>query len=110
MNKVSLINMERINAIGGLDNPDIRRIISSFAEDLSGYMLLLDRQREEKCGVEILATLHKLSGSARTCGFTGISHAVEIWGSSANPYDKCLYLDLCNTINASIEEWQALMK
>jgi HPt (histidine-containing phosphotransfer) domain-containing protein len=107
--RAPLIDLERINEIGGLDNPDIRRILSSFIDDLAGYLLLIERLREEKRASEMLLTLHKLAGSARTCGFIGINHAVGCWENLANPYKPSLHSNLRSTVEASIEVWQTLV-
>lgn len=107
--KVPLIDLERINEIGGLDNPDIRRILNSFILDLNGYLLLIDRLREERCDLEMLATLHKLAGSARTCGFAGINRAIASWDTLANPYKTSLHLNLRSIVEASIDEWHRLV-
>lgn len=107
--KVPLIDVDRINEIGGLDNPDILRILNSFILDLPGYLLLIDRLREERSEGEMLATLHKLAGSARTCGFTGINQAVASWDTLANPYKPKLHSNLHAIVEASIEEWQKLV-
>ncbi len=107
--RIPLIDIERINEIGGLDSPDIRRILSSFIEDLPGYLLLIDRLREERRAEEMLSTLHKLAGSARTCGFSGINRAVASWDTLANPYKPSLHSNLRMTVEASIEEWYGLI-
>lgn len=109
ISRVPLIDTERIAEIGGLQNPDIRRILSSFIDDLAGYLLLIDRLREEQCAAEMLATLHKLAGSARTCGFTGINRAVASWDTTANPYRPSLHTNLRMAVEASVVEWQRLI-
>jgi HPt (histidine-containing phosphotransfer) domain-containing protein len=106
--KRSLIDEERISEIGGLENPDIRRILTSFTSDLIGYLHLIDQQRQEKGTEELLATLHKLAGASRTCGFSGISRAVDAWTGSAKPFSPKLHADLRTVIEASIEEWHNL--
>lgn len=105
-----LIDLERISEIGGLENPDIRRILCAFIEDLPGYLALIERLRNERDTVEMLAVLHKLSGSSRTCGFTGISRAIESWKTLADPNRVNLHTNLKLTVAASIEEWNALTK
>jgi HPt (histidine-containing phosphotransfer) domain-containing protein len=104
--KRNLFDAERINEIGGLGNPEIRRILDSFTGELSGYMHLIDQQREEKRTSELLVTLHKLAGASRTCGFAGISRAVDAWAGASNPLSSKLHADLRAVIEASIHEWQ----
>jgi HPt (histidine-containing phosphotransfer) domain-containing protein len=106
--KPSLIDIERVNAIGGLDSPDICRILDAFISDLGGYLPLIERLREEESTLELLATLHKLAGSARTCGFAGIDRAAALWDNSNNPYKASLYSNLRKTIETSTEEWQKM--
>lgn len=106
--KLPLIDIERVNEIGSLDNPDICRILDAFIFDLNGYLLLIERLRDEQSTVELLATLHKLAGSARTCGFAGIDRAAAWWDHSNDPYKASLYSNLRKTIETSTEEWQKL--
>lgn len=107
--KVPLIDIDRINDIGGLDNPDVRRILGAFILDLKGHLVLVERLREERRDVEMLATLHKLAGAARTCGFVGINQAIASWDTLANPYRASLHTNLQAIVEASIEEWQILV-
>jgi len=107
--KPALIDKARINEIGGLENPDIRRILESFTNDLIGYLHLIDQQREEKSGDELLSTLHKLAGASRTCGFTGISRVLDGWTGHAKLFNSKLHADLRTVIEASIDEWQSMV-
>lgn len=106
--KPSLIDIERVNEIGGLDSPDICRILDAFIFDLNGYLPLIERLRDEQGTLELLATLHKLAGSARTCGFTGIDRAAALWDHSNDPFKASLYSNLRKAIETSTEEWQKL--
>lgn len=105
----SLIDHDRIEEIGGLENPDIRRILDSFTRDLTGYLYLMDQQRAEENAVALLATLHKLAGASRTCGFSGISRVVDAWMASPKLLSSNFHTDLQSTIEASIAEWRCLV-
>lgn len=103
-----MIDLERIEEIGGLESPDIRRILEAFIEDLRGYMSLIERLKVEKSSEALLATLHKLAGASRTCGFTGIDRAVSAWDTRANPFNAKLHLNLFAVIEASLVDWRAI--
>lgn len=107
--KRNLIDQRRIDEIGGLANPDILRILDSFTNDLTGYMHLIDQQREKKLNVELSMTLHKLSGASRNCGFAGIGEAVEALLASENRFGAKLHANLRSVIAGSIEEWRGLV-
>lgn len=107
--KSALIDVERINEIGGLDNPDIVRILEAFVLDLKVHLLLIERLRLERCDVQMMETLHKLAGSARSCGFVGINRAIAAWETFANPYKSSLHSNLHSIVEASIEEWRTLV-
>lgn len=106
--KNPLIDLARINDIGGLESPDIRRILGAFIEDLPGYLFLIERQKQDKKSVALLATLHKLAGASRTCGFTGIDRAISAWNPLANPFSTRLHQNLRKVIEASVVDWHAM--
>jgi len=106
--KQPLIDLGRIQDIGGLESPDIRRILGSFIEDLAGYLFRIDRLKAEKDAGALVATLHKLDGASRTCGFTGINRAITAWDTLANPFNTRLHLNLRSVVEASIEEWSSI--
>lgn len=104
----SLIDKTRIEEIGGLESPDIRRILNEFTIDLVGFMHLIEQEwKEEKVG-ELLATLHKLNGASRTCGFTGVGRAADLLIASSQPLDSKLHAELQAVIEKSIKEWQIM--
>ena len=108
MKAVQLIDSERINAIGGLGDSDIRRILENFIGDLPGYVSALENLKLQGNGPEIILTLHKLKGAALTCGFSAVAQASALWLGSSDPFNDQSQLDLQATIDATIREWRAL--
>jgi HPt (histidine-containing phosphotransfer) domain-containing protein len=104
-----LIDEDRLEEIGGLGNPEICLILDSFTRELTGYLHLIEQQQAEKSTAELLVTLHKLSGASRTCGFSGISRAVDAFTGAPKPLNSKLHADLRTVIEASIEEWHSLL-
>jgi HPt (histidine-containing phosphotransfer) domain-containing protein len=104
-----LIDGERIEEIGGLENPEIRSILNAFTSELVGYMHLIEMQRKQQRRAELRATLHKLDGASRTCGFSGISQAVEALKECPEPFDAKLHAKLQQAIKASLAEWHSLV-
>ncbi len=88
-----------------MQSPDILRILGTFIEDLSGYLFRIERLKAEKNADALVATLHKLDGASRTCGFTGINRAITAWDTLANPFNTRLHTNLRSVVEASIEEW-----
>ena len=107
--KSPLIDMGRIDDIGGLENPDIRRILGAFIEDLPGYLLLIERQAADKKSATLLVTLHKLAGASRTCGFSGIDRAVSAWIMLPNPFNGRLLQNLRAVVEASVVDWHEMV-
>lgn len=105
--KSPLIDMARINDIGGLENPDIRRILGNFIEDLPGYLSLIELQAADRKSGALLTTLHKLAGASRTCGFIGIDRAVSAWIALPNPFNVRLLPNLRAVVEASVVDWNA---
>jgi HPt (histidine-containing phosphotransfer) domain-containing protein len=107
--KSDLIDQERIQEFGGVESPEVRGILDSFTTDLVAYMHLIDQQREEECGKELSGTLHKLAGASRTCGFVGISRAVDAWTDADLLFNLKLHRELQAVIEASIAEWRSMV-
>jgi hypothetical protein len=106
--KGPLIDMARINDIGGLEDPDIRRILGNFIEDLPGYLSLIELQVADKKSSTLLTTLHKLAGASRTCGFSGIDRAVSAWIALSKPFNARPLPNLRAVVEASVVDWHAL--
>jgi len=104
-----LIDEGRIEEIGGLEDPEIRRILDEFTSELVGYMHLIEMQCKEQRNAELRVTLHKLDGASRTCGFGGISRAVDALKECPEPFDAKLNAKLQLVIKASLEEWRMMV-
>jgi HPt (histidine-containing phosphotransfer) domain-containing protein len=107
--KSDLIDRERMQEFGGVESPEVRSILDSFTTELVAYMHLIDQQREEGCGKELLGTLHKLAGASRTCGFVGISRAVDAWTDADLVFNLELHRELQAVIETSIAEWRSMV-
>jgi len=71
--------------------------------------LQIDGIRDEKCALEMLATLWKPAGFARTCGLGGINRAAISRDELANPCKTAFYVNSRTRVEAGIEQWQRLI-
>jgi len=104
-----IIDVERIEELGGKADPAVCQIIGSFTEDLGSYLCLLDQQRKEGLVEEIGDTLHKLLGASKTCGFVGIGLVAEVLFEPEKRLNAKLHIELRSLIEASVEYWWLLM-
>ena len=104
-----LIATKRIEAIGGLKNSEVQRILGDFVAELPGYVFLLESHRKQQNHRDLSDTLHRLKGAARTCGFIAIAKAAGDWHDAAEPFESRLLANLRSSIDASISEWSALI-
>ncbi len=104
-----IIDVGRVEELGGKADPVVCQIIGSFTEDLGGYVNLLDQQRQEGLVNEIGTTLSKLVGASRTCGFVGIGLLAEALSEPEKRLNAKLHHELRSLIEASVEYWWLLM-
>lgn len=103
-----LIEIKRFEALGGIEDSDVRRILGNFVLDLPGHLFLLGKIKNKGTTKELSMALHKLKGTANSCGFVAIGRVAETW-SNAPDLDEDLYLsDLAEVIHASIRAWHML--
>ena len=108
MTQEILIDTERIDAIGGMENPVVVEILERFVADLPERRGQLEAAVAQEDGVESLAILHRLKGAARTCGFEGLARAAADWMSAGGTVGSPLHASLVDAMIASIQEWGKL--
>lgn len=104
----TLIDTQRIDSIGGMENPVVVEILERFVADLPERLGKLESAVAREDGVELLAILHRLKGAARTCGFERLARAAADWMSEGGTVDSPLHANLVDAVDASIREWGKL--
>lgn len=107
MAEEALIKKDRIDSIGGLENPRVRQILENFVEGLPGYVFLMESLKIQGDAEELREILHKIKGTARTCGFDALAQAAADWHDSPDLLTNSLDKSLQQVIYATIHEWQA---
>ena len=108
MNRI--IDCKRLAGLGGVGNPELRRILNRFVSALPGYLIMLEAAIAAGDSKESLGILHRLKGSALTCGFTAIAQAVTAAMDSSGVQGSCLKVDLEAIVQSSIHEWNLMVE
>lgn len=102
------IESNRFASLGGLEDSAVRRILENFVFSLHGHLVTLEKIRAKEDVEEFAVALHKLRGSANTCGFVAIAKVVEAWQEAPDPFDGSFHSDLAEAIHASIHQWRSI--
>ncbi len=103
-----LIETERFEALGGIEDSDVRRILGNFVFSLPGHLFLLETVYNKGATGELSKALHKLKGTAKSCGFVAVGRVAEAWSNAPDSDDFDYLTDLVEVIHASIREWHLL--
>jgi HPt (histidine-containing phosphotransfer) domain-containing protein len=103
-----LIDLNRIREIGGLENPDVRRILRRFIAELPHYREQMEKAWAEGNLIKLSATLHRLKGAARSCGFFALGQASGAWLNRRDGDVTDVQQQLEETLRASIIEWERI--
>lgn len=103
-----LIETERFSALGGLEDSDVRRILDNFVFSLPGHLFLLESLKHKPGTKELAMALHKLKGTANSCGFVAVGSTTEAWSNAADADGANYFCDLADVIHASIREWHSI--
>lgn len=107
-NEEALIDIQRIDSLGGLDHPDIRRILENFAAGLPAALSSLGSLFEDKEAERLGTALHKMHGAAKTCGFDAISKAAKEWHDASDPFEEDLHFRFRDAVERSLLEWRTI--
>ncbi|MEP2774913.1 MAG: Hpt domain-containing protein [Luteolibacter sp.] len=103
-----LIESKRFASLGGLEDSDVRRILENFVFSLPGHLFSLEMIRDRGNEKELTTALHKLKGSANTCGFVAIAKVAAAWDDAPDLFVGDFHADLKEAIHASIHEWNSI--
>lgn len=105
----TLIDMKRIELTGGLGNPGVLRILGRFVTELDDYLRSLDRCVTNGDHQTLLATLHRMKGAARTCGFVAVAEAAGEWLDAPEEAEtQPLRESLFQSVETSVREWNLI--
>jgi HPt (histidine-containing phosphotransfer) domain-containing protein len=104
-----LIDVHRIAAIGGIENPAVMEILARFVAELAGDSESLAAAAGQADPQELQAVLHRLKGAARTCGFDGLARAAADWMEQGGAEGSVAHRNLEQAIAASVREWDQLL-
>lgn len=103
-----LIDAQRIALLGGLNHPDIRRILDDFVGELTRCQKDLNSWLELRRHQPLIERLHQLRGAALSTGFIGIAAAASRWHDAAEPFDPCFAEEFRKTLKASVVAWRKM--
>lgn len=103
-----LIDAQRIALLGGLNHPDIRRILDDFVSELSRCQRELTPWLEQRQRQPLIERLHQLRGAALSTGFTGIAAVASRWHDAADPFDPGFAEEFRKTLKASALAWRKM--
>lgn len=108
MPEATMIDMQRITMMGGLGNHAVRSILARFISELPQYLERLNEHESLGDRASLLATLHRMKGASRTCGFVAVAEAAGAWHEAPEHEAPALRQGLLHSIDRTIEEWNAV--